>query len=88
VVGFAISMLAVQAVAAVAVLCVLIAVGFWVMARFRDCAAGDQESPSEVLRNFQEMRRQGDISEAEFRTIQSVAGGGFDRELNDSGDEG
>jgi uncharacterized membrane protein len=61
----------VQAGVSVLVLCVLIAGGFYLVASFRDYAAKDQETAQEMLANLQEMRRKGDISEEEFRIIQS-----------------
>lgn len=62
----------VQAVGAVLVLCVLIAVGFYLVASFRDYAAQDQETDDDVLTNLQEMHRRGDISDQEFRRIKTI----------------
>ncbi|WP_146517702.1 hypothetical protein [Stieleria varia] len=42
------------------------------MARLRDYTTQDREEPSEMLANFEEMHRQGDITREEFRTIQSA----------------
>lgn len=56
---------------AVVVLCVLIAVAFYVVASCRDYVAGDQEVTSDVLANLQEMHLKGDITDEEFRTIQA-----------------
>ena len=63
---------AVQAGVAVLILCVLIAAGLYVMSIFRDYAADDQETASELLFKLEEMHRKGDISEQEFRTIQAT----------------
>ena len=63
---------AVQAGAAVLVLCVLTAVGFYVVSIFRDYAAEDQETAAEHLLKLEEMHLKGDISEEEFRTIQAT----------------
>lgn len=63
-----------QAVVAVLVLCVLIAAGFWLVARFRDYAADDRQDPISPLPNFEEMLRRGEITAAEFRKIQSRSG--------------
>ena len=60
-----------QAGAAVLVLCVLTAVGFYVVSIFRDYAAEDHEIAADALANLQEMHRKGDISDEEFRTIES-----------------
>ena len=65
------SMPTVQAVLGILVLCVLIASGFWLVSIFRDRAINDGQDPREVLANFEEMRREGDISEKEFRTIKA-----------------
>lgn len=65
------SMPTVQAVLGLVVLCILIAGGFWLVASFRDNAAKDVLSPEELLSNFEEMHREGDISGTEFRTIKA-----------------
>ena len=56
---------------ALVVLCVLIAAGFYLVSIFRDYAAEDQDDSSDVLSKLEEMHRKGDISDAEYRTIQS-----------------
>ncbi len=61
----------VRAVAGLVVLCILIAFGFYVVSRYRDYAAKDRQRPHFDDSNLQEMLRRGDISEAEFRTIQT-----------------
>ena len=61
-----------QAVIAVVVLCVLIALGFYLVSIFRDYAADNRGAAPDVLANLQEMHRKGDISDEEFRTIQST----------------
>ncbi len=65
------SMPTVQAVLGIVILSVLIAGGFWLVASFRDRAAQDRLDPQELLSNFEEMHREGDISRAEFRTIKA-----------------
>lgn len=64
-----------RAVACLVVLCILIAVGFYVVSTFRDYAGNDRQAPYFADSNLQEMLRRGDISEAEFRTIQSKSHG-------------
>ena len=66
---------AVQAVAGVLVVGVLIAGGFYLVAIFRGSTVDDRDERHDVMANFREMQREGDISDAEFRTIQSVMGG-------------
>ena len=63
---------AAPAVAAVAVLCILIAAGFYLVSSFRDYAAEDRERGADPLENLREMHRKGDISDEEFRTIQAT----------------
>lgn len=65
------SMPTVQAVLGIVVLCILIAGGFWLVSSFRDRAINDWQDPRELLANFEEMHREGDISETEFRTIKA-----------------
>ena len=61
----------VQVGIALLVLCILISAGFYLVSIFRDYAAQDQEGMPDVLANLQEMHRKGDISDEEFRTIQT-----------------
>jgi uncharacterized membrane protein len=60
-----------QAVFSLLVLCILIAGGFWLVSSFRDRATEDNVKPEELLANFEEMHREGDISGTEFRTIKA-----------------
>jgi len=64
-----------RAVIALVVLCIVIAVSFYVVSIFRDYAGHNRQSPYFADSNLQEMLRQGVISEAEFRTIQSKSHG-------------
>ncbi len=61
----------VQIGAGLVVLGILSAAGFSLVSSFRDYAAQDRDNASEALANLEEMHRKGDISEEEFRTIQS-----------------
>ena len=63
---------AVQAGAGILVLCVLIATTFYLLSSFRDYTANDKEYVAGALSNLEEMHRKGDISDAEFRTIQAT----------------
>ena len=56
---------------AMTVLIVVIAVTFWVLGRLHDYTSQDQPQPFGGLSNLEEMRRKGDISEEEFRTIKA-----------------
>ena len=61
----------VQAGLAVLVLGVLLVAGFYLVSIFRDYAAEDRDNVQEVISNLEEMHCKGDISDEEFRTIQS-----------------
>lgn len=65
----------VQAVLGMLVLCILLAAAISLMARFRDYTADDRLGPDALRSNFQEMLRRGDITEAEYRKIQSKSYG-------------
>jgi hypothetical protein len=60
-----------QAVAGMLILCVLIAVAFNLVSRFRDYAVEDRYNADSVMANFQEMLRRGEITAAEYRNIQA-----------------
>ncbi len=64
-----------QAVAGLLVLCILLAVAFNLVSRFRDYTAEDWREQESVLPNFQEMLRRGEITAAEYRKIQSRSDG-------------
>ena len=63
----------VQLAVGLLVLCILISASFWLVSRFRDYAAHDQDDTLDALANLEEMHLKGDISEEEFRTIQAKA---------------
>ena len=63
----------VQLVAGLVVLCILTAIGFSLVSRFRDYAAHDRDTAVDALANLEEIHLKGDISEEEFRTIQAKA---------------
>ncbi|QDV15223.1 hypothetical protein CA51_51360 [Rosistilla oblonga] len=73
-----------QSVFSLLILSILIAIGVWLVARFRGGTDEDREPGSEVLSNFEEMLREGDISPAEFRTIEAVVGEKLNSEAKDS----
>lgn len=64
----------VQAALSLLTLLVLCIVGYVVLVRLRDSSRKRGQSLADVLGNFEEMRREGDISESEFRTIEAVLG--------------
>ena len=79
---------AAQAVIWVTVLSVLLVVAYYVLQKFRDRTGDDRESANELMTNFREMHHEGDISDAEFRTIKTVLGPRIRSELKDKGDTG
>lgn len=65
----------VRAVAGLVILCILISVSFYVVARFRDRAGDAHVELSFSDSKLEEMLRRGDISESEYRTIKSKSYG-------------
>lgn len=74
---------AAKAVLWVAVLLVLMAVGYFLVRRYRDRSDDDRQTASDLLTNFREMHHEGDISEREFRTIKTVLGPKLQTEMDD-----
>jgi uncharacterized membrane protein len=77
-----------QAVIWVTVLGCLLVVAYYVVQRLRDRTGDDRLTANDMLTNFREMNREGDISDAEFRTIKTVLGEKLQAEIKDSSDEG
>jgi len=65
---------ALPAILSVVVLLVVAAISLHVLRRMRRATNIDHTDAADLLRNFEEMRREGDINAAEFRTITSVLG--------------
>ena len=63
---------AVPPIVSVAVLLVLAAISLYVLRRVRRVTNIDHTDAADLVRNFEEMRREGDINAAEFRTISTV----------------
>ncbi|HUE72818.1 MAG TPA: hypothetical protein VMP01_18175 [Pirellulaceae bacterium] len=55
-------------------LVLLLVIAFLVVRKLRDNATGNQPRSGDMLSNFQEMKQEGDISDAEFRNIKAVLG--------------
>ncbi len=62
----------VQAGLSVLGLAVVSVIAYYVLSRLRDLSNHDQSCPADLLKNFEEMRQEGDINESEFRNIQSL----------------
>ena len=63
---------AARAVLGVTVLAILTTIAHYVVTNYRDRIDQDIPGPEEHLDNFQEIHSQGDISDKEFRTIETV----------------
>ncbi len=64
----------VRAVLAVAVLMVVIYGGIQVLSRLRGLTSKPDTNTDDLAKNFEEMRLEGDIDEAELRKIKAVLG--------------
>ena len=70
------------------VLLVLMTVGWYLVGRFRDNSDDDRLTANELLTNFEELHHQGDINDAEYRTIKTALGAKLRQELEDSENKG
>jgi uncharacterized membrane protein len=70
-----------QAVIWSSALLVLTAVSIYVVGKFRGRTDKSGATANELLTNFRELHHQGDINDAEFRTIKNVLGVRLQREL-------
>ena len=75
-----------QAVLLVAVLVILLLVGYYVVRKFRDHIGRDDTSTTEVLANFEEIHHRGTLSDEEYRTIKTALHGKLRQELKDTGE--
>ncbi len=62
----------------------LVAVGVYVIGKFRAGIRDREPQSSEWLTNFQEMHDQGELNEEEFRTIKAMLAARLQQELNDT----
>ncbi len=62
----------VQAGLSVLGLMIVSMVAYLVLSRLRDLSSDDHSLTTDLMKNFEEMRREGDIDEKEFRNIQSL----------------
>ena len=70
------------------VLAILVAIGGYMVGRFRGRSGDVQPSANQLLTNFREMHHRGDIADTEFRNIKTVLGVKLHQELNGSVGEG
>jgi hypothetical protein len=71
-----------------AVLLVMLVLAVAVVRRLRDSIRSDKVGEADLLTNFQEMRREGDINDAEFRNIRAVLGSKRPGEVKNGKDKG
>ncbi len=62
----------VQAGLSVLGLMIVSLVAYFILSRLRDLSSDDRSLTTDLMKNFEEMRREGDINEKEFRNIQSL----------------
>jgi uncharacterized membrane protein len=72
----------------VTLLLVVVAIGWYILGKFRDRDENDQDQSSNLLSNYRDLHSQGDLSDVEYRKIKSVLATKLRGELNDSGEEG
>lgn len=72
----------------IAVIGMLIAVGAYIVARYRDTSKENRPSSSQLLTKFREMHSQGELDAQEFRTIKSTLSASMKEELRDADDTG
>jgi len=77
-----------QAVIWITVLVILIAVGAFVVLKFRDRATNAMTPSSDLLTNFREIHHQGELSESEFRTIKTMLGAKLQGEIKGGAEKG
>ena len=78
----------VQTVIWLAVLAVLVAVGWYVASRFRDPGEYRPPSANDLLTDFRELHDEGGIDKPEYGKIKSVLGDKINDELKDAEETG
>ena len=69
-----------------AVCAALIALGAFLVARYRRQIQDDGVSASDMLTNFRELYCRGELSDEEYRTIKTKLAGRLQQEINDTGE--
>ena len=70
------------------ILIALVAVGIYLIGKFRAPAHDSRIETNQLLSNFDEMHDQGVLSDAEYRTIKSMLAERLQTELKDSSESG
>jgi hypothetical protein len=71
-----------------ALLAILMVVGCYIIRKIRPKPAQKEQSDSKWLLKCHEMTSKGELSNEEFRTIETTLTSRFQDELNDNGDKG
>ncbi|WP_425617983.1 hypothetical protein NA78x_001675 [Anatilimnocola sp. NA78] len=71
-----------------AVLGGLVTIAVVVLGKLRGNAQQTEDTASELLSNLQDLRQEGDISDAEYRTIKAVLGAKLQQRLKDDQNKG
>jgi uncharacterized membrane protein len=69
-----------------AVVVILLLIGFYVVRKFRDHISRDDAGTEELLSNFKEIHHRGTLSDEEYRTIKTALHEKLQRELKDKGE--
>jgi len=77
-----------RAIMLLAAIVALVAVGVYIVSKWRDAADDDTISTSELLSNFREMHSRGELTNEEFRTIKTRLSYKLKAELKDTDHEG
>ena len=65
----------------------LVTVAVILLGKLRGNAQQSEDSASQLLSNLQDLRQEGDISDAEYRTIKAVLGAKLQRRVKDDHDK-
>jgi uncharacterized membrane protein len=75
-------------VTALSGLLALLTIAWVVLRKLRGNTQQNEDTAGEFLSNLQELRREGDISDAEYRTIKAVLGAQLQQRVKDDQDKG
>ncbi len=78
----------VELLASVAILAVLVTLSLYVIGKTRSKALQKEPAASELLSKFRELHSQGELSDAEFRTIKATLAARLQQELKDNAETG
>ena len=77
-----------ELVALLALLAILVAIACYVIGKIRAESVQQEPGASELLSKFRDLHSQGDLSEAEFRTIKTTLAARLQEELRDDEEKG